>query len=711
MKDGNNSGKDELTQRLEEELKKRGIARKYLTDEEVKRIIQKGKKEIEDIFQQMVENVAQRVDSVKSIGKTDSKKISRELRTSVKERIIRGTSFEDLAKDKDLKITEAQMKRLKKEFAVIFLLVQGMPKMDIARKVLPQEKGEDEQTYNLRLEQATKTYRVAESINKITAIRKRKEEEIKSRLKRGETVEEIVADKELNVCEELVRQVISEIEKRREKEEAVEKKREEAEAKRVAKKEAKAKMEAEAVAKREARAKRKAEVAAKKETKAKRKPEAAAKKEAAAKRKEGEAQKAAEAKRKAEAAQKQAEYKRRAEKGAIKRQGEKLSLQESSPIGVMRTKYKARYEGTTEKDSTQKTNQNIKMVDDYIDSIEERLKKAEEMHFQGKEVINFINQINERLRIGYNYSFTLEQALRLKKLFDFNFLNEIANKHKFYKAAIARMKGTANKKLEISARAELIEINDIELLERLRDSFPKDDSELLGRSEGIRTSIEKRISSVQMAEKAKKAEMQISKEMQFILRGISTGDLDVSMAKKLIEELATRKTNKATGRFALTQQDQERRIVTMIRQILINQFDRYPIQDMTYAMNCLENLSNGETTVNLNAVIENSLGGKRYEEAKRFCDGYIKEIEDINVRKNIYTLKRKITTHEIGNLVSIALASEFTEEQERAIWSTLKNRIRQGNLSLASIVIGKSKDGKRTITMQDIWPEKELSLN
>lgn len=53
--------------------------------------------------------------------------------------------------------------------------------MDIARKVLPQEKGEDEQTYNLRLEQATKTYRVAESINKITAIRKRKQEEITSR--------------------------------------------------------------------------------------------------------------------------------------------------------------------------------------------------------------------------------------------------------------------------------------------------------------------------------------------------------------------------------------------------------------------------------------------------------------------------------------------------------------------------------------------------
>ena len=303
----------------------------------------------------------------------------------------------------------------------------------------------------------------------------------------------------------------------------------------------------------------------------------------------------------------------------------------------MRTKYKARYEGTTERDSTQKTNQNIKMVDEYIDNIEERVKKVEEMHFQGKDVINFINQINERLRIGYNYPFTLEQAIRPRDLFNLNFFNEIAIKNNFYKAAIDRMKGTANKKLEISARAELSEINDIGLLERLRDSFPKDDSKLLGRSEGIRTSIEKRISSLQREETAKKDEMQISKEMQFILIGISTGDLDISMAKKLIEELATRKCNKATGRFALTQQDQERRIVTMIRQILINQFDRYPIKDMAYAMDCLEDLSNGETTVNLNAVIENSLGGKRYEEAKRFCDGYIKGIEDINVRKNIYT--------------------------------------------------------------------------
>lgn len=291
MKDGNNSVKDELTQRLEEELKKRGIARKYLTDEEVESIIKKGRKDITDIFNKMIENVEQRVDRLRNVGKTNSSRISRELRRTVKERIIQGTSFEDLAKDKDLKITEAQMERLKKEFAVIFLLVQGMPKMDIARKVLSQEEGEDEQTYNLRLEQAVKTYRMTESINKITEIRKTKEAEITARLNRGETVEEIVADNELNVCEEFVRHVIRKIEKSRTKEE-IARKIEQAEAKRKAQEEAKAKREAEAAAKKEARAKRKAEAAAKKE---------------------------ADAKRKAKVAPKQAEYKRRAEKGATKK--------------------------------------------------------------------------------------------------------------------------------------------------------------------------------------------------------------------------------------------------------------------------------------------------------------------------------------------------------------------------------------------------------
>lgn len=686
MKGDNNSVKDELTQRLEEELKNRGIAREDLTDEEVERIIQKGKEEIEGIFNQMVEDVQQRVGTLRSLRKDTSTKISRELRKVVKERIIQGTSFEDLAKDKDLKITEAQMERFKKEYAVIFLLVQGMPKIDIARKVLTREEGEDEQTYNSRLEQAVKTYRVAESINQITEIRKRKQEEIRLRLRRGETLEEIVGDKKLNVCEEFVRQIIRKTEKSRKKEHVVDSKIKRAEEKRKSQEGAEAKREAEE--KRMAEARKKAEAEEKRITEARRKAEEAVKIEAEARRK--------------------AEEKAQMEKIDQER---RLNLQKRSPLSIVRKEYEAKYEGRTHKDTSQKAKQNIEEVDNYIDRIELMLKKIEEMYSNGKDVRQYLYQIRDRLKMGNNYSFTLEQALRLRNLLDYNFFNDIASKDDFYRSTINSMRYKADKKLEISARAELSEINDIGLLERLRDSFPKDDSKLLGRSEGIRTSIEKRISSLQREETAKKDDMQISKEMQFILRGISTGKLDVSMAKKLIEELATRKCNKATGRFALTQQDQERRIVTMIRQILINQFDRYPIKDMAYAMACLENLSNGETTINLNAVIENSLGGKRYEEAKRFCDGYIKGIEDINIRKTIYTLKRKITTHEIGNLVYTALASEFTEEQERGIWSTLKNKIRQGNLALSSIIIGRSKDGKRTITMQDIWPEKELSLN
>jgi len=195
-----------IEERFNQELERQGIELPDLTEDEISKIVEK---------------ITADVLKIANKRKSESpykKKISRDAKTEFKARIIKGESQEEIRQGLEAKLSPTQINELIKEYEILGMLVQAMPYDEVAKRVIKRIDGEAEADFEKRYSRQ-KTY-CSQIVmrEQIGDLIKDKKSEIERLLRQGISQEEILQNRELNVCREAVSYIQAKIEREQEKE-------------------------------------------------------------------------------------------------------------------------------------------------------------------------------------------------------------------------------------------------------------------------------------------------------------------------------------------------------------------------------------------------------------------------------------------------------------------------------------------------------------
>ena len=105
-------------------------------------------------------------------------------------------------------------------------------------------------------------------------------------------------------------------------------------------------------------------------------------------------------------------------------------------------------------------------------------------------------------------------------------------------------------------------------------------------------------------------------------------------------------------------------------------------------------------------VVKNLIGQKEFERAKQICNKYALDEEKVTP-VFITRLKKEIRNKEISDTVLRGIAANGSLEEGIAFYNLIENGLKTGNVKPETISLGKSQDGLRTITLADVWLERE----
>ncbi len=377
-----------------------------------------------------------------------------------------------------------------------------------------------------------------------------------------------------------------------------------------------------------------------------------------------------------------------------------------------RSKYESKVEQSTSPEQLKEKKKKREQADQWIDSIVQSLEKFESVISSGTkvEIANSISEINKQLEKGANISLTIEQAERLRELVYSDFFRKQAEISAKPKNTVLILQTFSTRQMERAIIREVSETQDIDRLKELQALIPESSERRTFEIGNVDTIIKGKISKIEQELNLKRLQQEILPGIHKIAQGIVSGNLDMNQAEAIINEIVARKLKGSSNKFSLTEEQQRKQVYIMIRIALREHSKKYPIKNAEQAMGILDDLTEGETEINLNAVVENLIARKQFSKAREICYIYRKNGEKSKLDTYIIRLQKKITIAEIGDLVSISLNKQMTDEQKEIFWKTLKGGIDKNNLSLSSVVIGKSQDGTKTITLQDIWPEKREKI-
>ena len=204
----------------------------------------------------------------------------------------------------------------------------------------------------------------------------------------------------------------------------------------------------------------------------------------------------------------------------------------------------------------------------------------------------------------------------------------------------------------------------------------------------------------------------ISDEILQIITGIANGNLDVNSAKQIIADQSSKKVKgRKMLKFGLTEKQERDVLISGIRKVLTERGTEFPIKSPEITMQILqeltaEGITAGGLTSNLNVVVRNQLARRKFDEAEKLCEAYgIKQKDNIPNSAYIRGLKRLVRSAKVGDLVYRTINSEVSPEDEEKFWRLLQEGLKMGNVSMRDISLGKNKDGSKEITLEDIWPE------
>ena len=224
---------------------------------------------------------------------------------------------------------------------------------------------------------------------------------------------------------------------------------------------------------------------------------------------------------------------------------------------------------------------------------------------------------------------------------------------------------------------------------------------------GIRTNIYNKMSKIQQQIISERIRNDVPTSISAIINDIVIGKLDVQNANEIINSEAKKRVeSKPKTRFSLTEEQERRQILIQIRTVLSDRAEQYRIENPEVAIMQIQKLCGGELEQSIRVVVKNLIGQKEFERAKQICNKYALDEEKVTP-VFITRLKKEIRNKEISDTVLRGIAANGSLEEGIAFYNLIENGLKTGNVKPETISLGKSQDGLRTITLADVWLERE----
>ena len=223
----------------------------------------------------------------------------------------------------------------------------------------------------------------------------------------------------------------------------------------------------------------------------------------------------------------------------------------------------------------------------------------------------------------------------------------------------------------------------------------------------VKNRINNKIMQLTKQEAINKLRSNIPTRVQVIVTDIANGTLNIEEAKQVIEQEANNQVqNNPNNKFSLTIAQQRNKIYMQIRDRLIEKPEEYMIQNPEVAIIQLQELCGGHLQQAIRTVIKNLIGRKEFEKAKDICKKYSRGGTESEIYQYMRILRKEIRDAEVSDMVLKGIYMQETIEKENKYFEFIERGLNSGNIDLKTVSLGKTKDGLRTITLQDIWTDK-----
>ena len=298
---------------------------------------------------------------------------------------------------------------------------------------------------------------------------------------------------------------------------------------------------------------------------------------------------------------------------------------------------------------------------------------------QGKILVDLVQHKNLSVVSSIREAFLREAFYSSKKMVFSKFASAISN--------------AAHTTEDIEELKKLNKILPIELVEQ--------NNMILG---PVKRFIFTKINNVQQKNILNNMGSNISPELSVLVTEICNGKVSKRNAQNVILE----ECNKMQSNQFLKDSQKREQILIKIRSIIKMNPEKFEIQNGQKTLKIIQDLTDCDSDVALECVVLNFIGRKKYSEAKKICDDQLENVEqdNLNKQKNIGRIRRKIIVAEIGDLILKGIKREGTPEEESAYIQMVEENLRKASISLSNVDLGKSQDGKRRITLADIWDER-----
>lgn len=226
------------------------------------------------------------------------------------------------------------------------------------------------------------------------------------------------------------------------------------------------------------------------------------------------------------------------------------------------------------------------------------------------------------------------------------------------------------------------------------------------KAETIKRKIENKINKIDQQKVVDRVKNDIPESIKTIIQDLAGGTLDIQVANEIIEnEVKNRATKNPKTKFALTDEQLKKQILYQIKTNLEEKPEQYNIDDPEKTIMQIEELCGGELEQAIRVVVKNLIEKKDFEKAKQVFEKTSSRLKNNSSMKYKKILKKEIQNAEIADMILKLINMDNIEEQ-RMYFNLIENGIEKENINLSAISLGKSQDGSKSITLEDIWTDE-----
>lgn len=157
----------------------------------------------------------------------------------------------------------------------------------------------------------------------------------------------------------------------------------------------------------------------------------------------------------------------------------------------------------------------------------------------------------------------------------------------------------------------------------------------------------------------------------------------------------------------INQSKEQLKMLKQVKALLEEKATEYPIQNSEDAIKKIQTVFKATIEQAMPIVVQNLIQNKKFDEAKHICEEAEKFLKEGNISIITRILKVQIRNAQISDMVLKGINMQGTPEEIVKYFDLIEKGIKQANISMEKISLGKSEDGRRKIALSDVWISRE----